>query len=66
MYHSFKTNSIEERLNPDKLVDCINDYFVLKSSNKLDEEISENIIEDKEKLKEFLNKELEKKDNIDR
>lgn len=65
-YFSFKTNSIEERLNPDKLADCINDYFVLKSSNKLDEEISENIIEDKEKLKEFLNKELEKKDNIDR
>ena len=60
-YFVFSTNSIEERLNNKLLNDAINNYFVLKNSNKLDEVIAENIIIDEKEFDKHINLfELEK------
>ena len=54
-YFVFSTNSIEERLNNKLLNDAINNYFVLKDSNKLDEVIAENIIIDEKEFNKHIN-----------
>ena len=55
-YFAFKTNNITDRLDFKKLRDCINNYFILKNSNKLDDEIAENIITDENEFEVFLTK----------
>ena len=55
-YFAFKTNNITDRLDFKKLKDSIDNYFVLKNSNKLDEVIAENIITDEKEFETFLTK----------
>ena len=59
-YFVFKNDNIDARLSMEKLKESVENYFILKESGRLDDEIAENIITDEKTFDKFIN------ENIDR
>jgi len=59
-YFVFKNDNIDARLSTEKLKESVENYFVLKETGRLDDEIAENVITDEKTFDEFV------KENIDR